>query len=147
AHYTPATIKLLLAQCDMLKVNDEELVLLGNWFGHETTSIPGIVSALRTKFPNIREIILTMGSRGAMYFSDNQQLALPGVQVNVVDTVGCGDSFLAAFVANKLAGKPIEHCLRQAILLSAFVATQAGGCPVYRADEMEAIDEIASLRP
>ncbi len=131
SHYTRESIALLLGECDTLKVNDEELALLGKWYGCGIQPYEDIVAVLRAKFPNLSEIIITMGPDGAMYFADGEQLVLPATPVNVVNTVGCGDAFLAAFIANKLAHNPIAHCLQQAILLSAFVATQEGGCPKY----------------
>lgn len=56
---------------------------------------------------------------------------VPGIQVEVVDTVGCGDAFLAAFVAKKLAGCTISNSLEEAVNLSAYIATQRGGCPYF----------------
>lgn len=143
SHYSREGIELLLKQCDTLKVNDEELALLGQWFGSTATTSESIISMLIAAFPNISEVIVTMGGSGAVYFSKEQEVRLPGVHVDVVDTVGCGDAFLAAFIANKLAGRPVADCLQQAVLLSAFVATHEGGCPEYRTDDLPLIHQVA----
>ncbi|HWK58606.1 MAG TPA: carbohydrate kinase [Parapedobacter sp.] len=131
--FNKALILELMEHCHVLKINDEELRYIVDWLGlgHQAEELA--LANLLQVYPKISEIILTRGANGAVYCSRQQAISSEGLSVNVVDTVGCGDSFLAAFMANKLAGKPINHCLRQAILLSAFVATQEGGCPVYHA--------------
>jgi len=130
-HYTPEVILDLLAHADTLKVNEEELSLIGEWVESPSDAADGIISRLQGWFPGISEIIVTRGSTGASYFAGSEQITAPGVTVEVVDTVGCGDAFLAAFIAAKLREAPVEQCLEQAVQLSAFVATRQGGCPPY----------------
>ncbi|RYZ37683.1 MAG: hypothetical protein EOP49_31520, partial [Sphingobacteriales bacterium] len=55
----------------------------------------------------------------------------PGYAVKVVDTIGSGDAFLAAFLAKTIAGAPIAECLQAANALGAFIASKEGACPEY----------------
>ncbi|WP_262244947.1 carbohydrate kinase family protein [Parapedobacter soli] len=131
----------LMEQCHLLKINDEELHHIAGWRGLSGQTEDVLAGLLRA-YPKMSEIILTRGVKGAVYYSRQKFLSLPGLSVKVVDTVGCGDSFLAAFLAHKLAGKPVDQSLRQAILLSAVVATLEGGCPIYGPNELGVMQQI-----
>lgn len=135
-HYSRQLILDLLTKCQTLKVNDEELALLGDWLDGVAAQQEAIIAALFTQFSNIEEIILTSGATGATYYGGGEKITAPGIKVDVVDTVGCGDALLAAFVAQKLAGKSIQECLVHAVNLSAFIATKRGGCPDYETDHI-----------
>ena len=88
-------------------------------------------------FENIEEIILTRGADGAAIYTSKGHVALPGIKVLVKDTVGSGDSFLAAFIHGRLSGHSNEDILKEATGLSAFMATQTGGCPPYSLNDIE----------
>ena len=76
-------------------------------------------------------LIVKKGSHGAYTITKSEQELVPGVQVkNVVDTVGAGDSFTAAFVSAILKGMPVEDAHRLAVATSAYVCTQNGAMPV-----------------
>jgi len=51
--------------------------------------------------------------------------------VDVVDTVGCGDAFLAGLLSKVMEGVPAEEALEYASRLGGFIATQRGACPEY----------------
>ena len=57
----------------------------------------------------------------------------PGITVDVRDTIGSGDAFLAGFLQQKRLGASPQHCLERACQLGAFVATQQGGTPIHPA--------------
>ncbi len=51
-------------------------------------------------------------------------------RVAVVDTIGAGDAFLAAFLAGRLRGEGVQPCLETAVLAGATAVTHRGGRPV-----------------
>ncbi|QIL42499.1 hypothetical protein G7074_00985 [Pedobacter sp. HDW13] len=55
----------------------------------------------------------------------------PAYNISVSDTIGSGDSFLAAFLAMKLSGETLELTLDYAVAMGAFITSQTGACPSY----------------
>ena len=60
-----------------------------------------------------------------------------GFEVEVVDTIGSGDSFLASFISNFLKDTPVEHALVEACAMGALVATHHGATPVISKEEIQ----------
>lgn len=129
--YSPALIKDLLSRCHVLKINAEELDALAQWMGLEKYDEGDRLTRLLHAYPNIGEILLTKGVRGARYHSRDTQLSVAALKVDSVSTVGTGDSFLAAFLARRMAGHPLDEAMDHAVVLSAFVSTHHGACPDY----------------
>src|SRR5690606_20570551 len=129
--YSKELVLTLMDQCQTLKVNDEELEILAGWLGKAGDSRDEVFRSLFDHYPKIQEILLTMGEKGACYKSREQEICLPSRPIKVKDTVGSGDSFLAAFLAKKMLGFGVREALEHAITISAFVATQHGACPDY----------------
>ncbi|QKJ28806.1 carbohydrate kinase [Mucilaginibacter mali] len=127
-HYERSTIELLAAMSDVIKMNEEEATLLiGGGSGKKLQQ--KITEFQKAYHPHT--IIITRGAEGAMVWHDKQFYESPGVKVDVVDTVGAGDSFLATFIAGLLNNEPVNEILKRACKISAFVATQRGANPVY----------------
>ena len=53
----------------------------------------------------------------------------PAFNVNVVDTIGCGDAFLGSWLAWMLAGRDAADALRRACAVGSIVASRAGANP------------------
>lgn len=128
-HYSKEAIAQLLSKADFAKLNENEIVILGNWFTtqHEERAV---VDALMAQF-NLSEILITKGAEGGTYYSLNETINYKAKKVEVVDTVGSGDSFLAAFLSKKLAGEEINDCLNFAAKVAGFITSQKGACPNY----------------
>jgi 2-dehydro-3-deoxygluconokinase len=73
-----------------------------------------------------RLVVLKLGADGCLLASAEGTLHVPGFSVPVVDTVGAGDSFAAAFVAGWLRGGTLRDCATLANAMGALVATQRG---------------------
>lgn len=95
------------------------------------------VKAIMGEFPRIKSVILTKGDQGAEYFLIDQKLSVAAYAIDVKDTIGAGDAFLACFLALQLQNKSIRESLESAALVSAFVATKAGACPSYTLNELQ----------
>ncbi|SKB75608.1 fructokinase [Parapedobacter luteus] len=129
-HYTPAVVDQLMQAADAIKLNIHELVAVSGWLGNRSGDEYAGIGLLQDYY-GIQEIIVTKGSQGASYYTPNSRHDYPAVSVDVKDTVGSGDSFLAAFLAQKLRGETSDNMLEFATTLGAYVTTQSGACPPY----------------
>ncbi len=134
-HYSINGVADLLAKCDLLKLNIHELNLITSWFFSDCQTEWEKIDSLQDKF-EIPEIVVTKGGAGATYYTENEQYNYPAYQVVVNDTIGSGDSFLAAFLAKKLGGAEISEILDYASALGGYVTTQSGACPDYKQNDL-----------
>ena len=116
--------KALVLEClepvDILKVNDEEMKTLG--FSPE---------ALFSRFPRLKAVVETRGAEGCRVAS-REEAAFDSPAIcdgPVVDTVGAGDSFSAAFIAAILRGENIKAAAEAGNCLAGKVAARAGAIP------------------
>jgi fructokinase len=130
-HFTKEVVALLLHQTDLLKLNIHELILISAWFGGTRQSEWERIKILQEQF-GVKEIVVTKGAKGATYYTESTQFNFPSFQVEVNDTVGSGDSFLAAFLAQNLKTRDVQESLISASALGAYVTTQSGACPEYQ---------------
>jgi fructokinase len=128
------TLNTLLAKADMLKTNREELQVLWEMFGNDLATEADQVEFIKAKF-NIKEIIITHGAKGAVYYAQNNIFHCKGIPVEVCDTIGSGDAFLAAFIAGHFHKENPEIILEKAVAMGSFIATKKGGCPPYELSE------------
>lgn len=135
-HYTKEVLELLLPKADLVKLNSDELTLLTDWFYKSGASESDSISFLQQTF-GLDEIIVTKGSEGASYYQGSSAYDGKAYKVKVADTVGAGDSFLAAFLYQKLMGMPIPQTLNYALAMGAFIASQQGACPPYTSADLD----------
>lgn len=126
--YTKEIIQEALKACNILKINDEELVLMGRMFGYPGLDIENKCWLLLGKY-NLDMLVLTCGVNGSYVFTHGAMSFQETPKVEVADTVGAGDSFTGAFVSGLLLGKSIEETHRLAVDVSAFVCTCKGAMP------------------
>ena len=139
-HYSRNLIELLLYKSNIAKLNEHELRIIGVWLGKGHADFEVICQAVAQNY-DLPHIILTMGGDGAYVLKDGEAYRQEGFQVEVKDTVGSGDSFLAAYLAQYLQGNPIQQCLETACATGAFVASSEGAVPRYEmSDIMKLID-------
>ena len=127
--YTKEVIKESLQRCNVLKINDEELVLIGRMFGYPGLDIENKCWLILGKY-NLDMLVLTCGTNGSYVFTPGQMSFQETPKVEVADTVGAGDSFTGSFCACILNGKPVPEAHKTAVNVSAFVCTQNGAMPV-----------------
>ena len=118
-----------MQKCNILKINDEELVTISRMFGYPGIDLQDKCWILLGKY-NLKMLILTCGSNGSYVFTPGNISFYPTPKVEVADTVGAGDSFTAAFIASILKGKEIPEAHRIAVETSAFVCTKKGAMPI-----------------
>lgn len=126
--YTKEIIQESLNACDILKINDEELVTIGRLFGYPGLDMENKCYLILGKY-NLRMLVLTCGTNGSYVFARGMKSYQPTPKVEVADTVGAGDSFTGSFAAAILAGMPVEEAHKLAVEVSAYVCTQQGAMP------------------
>ena len=121
-----------LEKCNVLKINDEELSIVGRMFGYTGQDMRETCMKLLEDY-GLKMLILTCGVAGSHVFTRNSVSFRETPKVSVADTVGAGDSFTGAFIAALLKGKTVEDAHGLAVGVSAYVCTQSGAMPVLPA--------------
>jgi fructokinase len=122
-----ALVERSLHRADVVKLSEDELTRIGAWFELEGTPRE-TMTALADRF-ECAVVCVTRGSRGAALLHDGAFTEHPGFEVEVRDTVGAGDAFLAVLLAGLLNGATDEALLQHANLMGAYVVTQFGAVP------------------
>lgn len=126
--YTKDIICDSLRRCNVLKINDEELVAVSRMFGYPGIDLQDKCWILLAKY-NLKMLILTCGVNGSYVFTPGEVSFVETPKVQVADTVGAGDSFTAAFTAAILRGRSVKEAHKLAVETSAYVCTQQGAMP------------------
>lgn len=126
--YTPEIIRKSLQFSDILKTNDDEIAVISALSGWKTKNEQEICELLFNTY-DLKMIVLTKGTQGSYVFTPNETSFKPTPLVKVADTVGAGDSFMAAFIAGILHDKNIAEAHQLAVDVAAFVCTQHGAMP------------------
>lgn len=118
-----------MQNCNILKINDEELITVSRMFDYPGIDLQDKCWILLGKY-NLKMLILTCGINGSYVFTPGNVSFQPTPKVEVADTVGAGDSFTAAFIASILKGKSVTEAHSIAVKTSAYVCTQKGAMPI-----------------
>ncbi|MBR5498839.1 MAG: carbohydrate kinase [Bacteroidales bacterium] len=132
--YCKETIVNSLNKCNILKINDEELVVVSEMFGYEKNLSQEEACRRILNEYNLRMLILTCGTEGSYVLTADETSFQPTPKVEVADTVGAGDSFTGSFIASVLKGRTIVEAHKRAVEVSAYVCTQNGAMPQMPAD-------------
>lgn len=125
-----------MKRCNILKINDEELVTVSRMFGYPGIDLQDKCWILLGKY-NLKMLILTCGINGSYVFTPGNVSFQSTPRVDVADTVGAGDSFTAAFIASILKGKSVQEAHSLAVRTSAYVCTQKGAMPILPSELTE----------
>jgi fructokinase len=129
-HYEPNVIDELLKKANLVKLNSSELLMIAGWYNKKCIKEEEAVDMLFNRF-RMAEMVITKGSVGATYYTANYRYDYPAYPTVVADTIGSGDSFLAAFLAMKLSDQSVETTLDYAVAMGAFITAKPGACPPY----------------
>jgi fructokinase len=123
--YTRELIEQSLRLANVVKLNDEELPMVAAIFDLGADVRAQLVT-LAQRF-KLAAIALTRSARGSLLLAAEQWSEHPGQPVRVVDTIGAGDAFTAAFIVGLCLQRPLDDINRIANEVAAHVCTQAGG--------------------
>jgi fructokinase len=126
-HVDQEIIRQSLRHADVVKVSHNELQRVRGWLDLPEGDREA-AAALAESF-SCSVVCVTRGKDGSALWRDGKWTERPGFEVEVRDTVGAGDAFLAVLVAGLLAGTDSIALLQNANLIGAYVATQFGAVP------------------
>jgi len=130
-HYDIHVIKDLLHKTQLAKFNKAELRMMIDFMGKSYTTEEDCISFLQDSF-GMKEVIVSKGSKGALYADHHDFYSISTIPIEVKDTVGSGDSFLAGFLSKRFEkGSSAIEIMNQAVSLGAFVTAREGACPDY----------------
>lgn len=136
-HFSMESLKMLGGMADIIKMNNEELdMVAGTELAHLSSREK--VSFI-SDFLGCTTICVTRGNKGALAMISGEFYEHEGFQVEVMDTVGAGDAFLATFIAGILKADLPDHILKRACAIGTFVAGSRGANPVYDAGKISRI--------
>jgi len=135
-YYDIPFLELLMKQADFIKLNDEELIIIATALGAPSTDIENNIQFIADR-TNAKTICITRGKDGAILFADNKCWAHPGFTVKVEDTIGSGDSFLAALITQLIAEKEYAIAVEYACAVGALVAMHKGANPVLKEEDIK----------
>jgi fructokinase len=133
--YSKSLIIHLMELSDFIKCNDEELVEILEFYSEEFESFEKGILFLSSK-TNVKTTCVTRGANGAILYYENQFYENQGYKVQVVDTVGSGDSFLATLLYELVVTKLPQKALDRACAVGAISAQKEGANPIIRESEI-----------
>ena len=122
------TLEIIEASCrraNVLKINDEELVLVSELLRLGAGSPEVLCRSLMERY-GLRILVLTCGANGSYVFTPVETSYRVTPKVQVADTVGAGDSFTATLVGELLRKTPVGVAHEHAVEVAAYVCTQQG---------------------
>lgn len=134
-HLDRETTEYLLQQADIVKVNQHELAIVCDWFGIQ----PDVETQMKFLYErfNLKLVCVTLGAEGAVVLSKDGFHIQAGYKVQVEDTIGSGDSFLAMFLKECISGSSIPSALKKACAVGALVASHSGATPEISESELD----------
>ena len=136
-HYSRSVVTYLLRQANLVKLNHHELAELMGWFGaspDEETALHWLAERF-----GLQAVCVTKGADGAVLWTGGQLYRSPGIAVQVQDTIGSGDAFLAALLRGWLASQAPTEMLAFACAAGSLVATHQGATPAISAADVRAL--------
>ena len=128
--YNEETLESLLSPADIVKMNEEEIEILCKLLGLSSFSEWDQMNWLIRRY-QLTGLIITKGTEGALYFDGKKSYHQPIFKVEVQDTIGSGDAFLAGFTTQYIQGEPIPTCLQFGAFMGAYIASNKGAMPAY----------------
>lgn len=134
--YTVETLDFCLQNCDIAKLNEQELLIISQVFSVQGNSLEEAMRGMMAHF-HLERLVVTLGSSGCAYLDGPDFGLVPGLQVCVKDPVGAGDGFCAGLLAGLEQGTSLKEACVFGNQLGAFIATQVSSIPVYTKTEFD----------
>ncbi|HLF95134.1 MAG TPA: carbohydrate kinase [Planctomycetota bacterium] len=133
--YSREVLRDSLDRADIVKLNDAEAFQLRGMFGLRGKTVAAVAREVRRRW-SLDACVVTRGERGALAVTSGEEVEVSGWKVEVVDTIGSGDAFSAAFLHDWLRGRSLEDCVFFGNALGALVARTKGATTPISTDEI-----------
>ena len=130
--YTKELLIELMNKADFIKFNDDELYEISEYMNSPYHSLEQNIHFIAEQ-TNTKHICVTKGSHGAVLYYNDTMYYNSGYKIEVADTVGAGDSFLAGLLTQLLTGNDTQFAINYACALGALVAQKEGANPKIEA--------------
>lgn len=139
-YYSQGLIQELIRSCDFLKCNDDELSIIVQYYRINENTLERKLRALSSRI-GLSHICVTEGGKGASLLFEGTFYHSKGFPIQVADTVGAGDSFLAMLVYDLFLSRKVEPdiALKRACALGALVASKRGANPSISDIELDSL--------
>ena len=127
-YYGREVLEESLKLADILKINDEEIRIVADLFGLGDDDVVACRELIARYC--LKLVILTKGPEGSVVVTSDRVIPQAAGEAEVVDTVGAGDAFTAAFVVAYLRGDSLEEAQRLASDTAAYVCSCKGAMPL-----------------
>lgn len=134
-YYNMNLIEELMLSSDFIKFNYEEIEEIFTIYINKKATLENMIETISEK-TKTKNICVTMGEKGACYYTNNSFYYQDGFKINVLDTVGAGDSFLATLVEGILNKTKPQEILKKACAVAALVASKEGATPTVSMKEI-----------
>ena len=119
-----------IEHASILKLSDDEFEIVARACGVSSGGDHSFVLRNILERFSLDSIVLTRGAEGALFVSADDLIDQPGVPAEVIDTVGAGDAFTAAFALGLLRGEKTRAILQAACQTASTVCSQSGAIPI-----------------
>jgi ribokinase len=130
----------IFAHVDYLTPNESELRILLGLPADDPRSSRELAGELRRR--GVRNVVVTLGRTGALILTDELDVMVPAIAVDVVDTTGAGDAFNSGFAVALAEGRDIVDAVRFGVVCGGLACTALGVIPgLPRRDTADALFE------
>ena len=131
--YSEESVRFAVQHATVLKISDEELPTVASLLSLNSEEPRAFMAELTASYPSVKCLILTRGGDGAYVYhrAEDTIHSCDSRKVDVVSTVGAGDSFSAAFMHMYGDRKPIPECANYASAVAGFVVSRQDAVPFY----------------
>jgi fructokinase len=136
--YTPTLIEQLMSRATVVKLNHEEVEAIARMFGSRHRSLEEFCRNYADRY-KWEAVCVTRGAPGCAVLMGGQYIEAPGYPIQVVDTVGAGDAFAAAFLHGLGSGWSPLEIADFANRVGALVASRRGAIPDWTIAEANAL--------
>ncbi|WP_299381742.1 carbohydrate kinase [uncultured Lacinutrix sp.] len=134
-YYTIEVLNHLMNAANFIKFNDDEIFEIGEMVNSKTHSLEQNMKFIAEQ-TNTETICVTKGRHGAILLYQDTYYYNSGYQIEVVDTVGAGDSFLATLISKLINGDNPQEAINFACAIGALVAGSEGANPEIKTEDI-----------
>ncbi|WP_179315233.1 carbohydrate kinase family protein [Winogradskyella undariae] len=141
-YYSLKILNHLMIEADFIKFNDDEILEIGKQLNTNTNSLEQNIKVIAT-LTHTKTICVTKGQHGAILYYNDAFYYNSGYHIDVVDTVGAGDSFLASLINKLLKKDNPQEALDFACAMGALVAGCEGANPEIKSEDVYKFMEVS----